>query len=57
MQWDETKRRDCGETVPVTCTAELAKTGAGALIATGTTPAWARAQTEHERSGARDACG
>ena len=57
MQRDETKSRDCGETARVTRTAELAKTGAGALAATGTTPACARAQTEHERSGVRDACG
>ena len=57
MQRDETKSRDCGETAPVMCTAELAKTGAGALRATGTTPACARAHTEHERSRVREACG
>ena len=57
MQRDEAKSRDCGETARVTCTAELAKNGAGALTAAGTTPACARAQTEHERSGVRDACG
>jgi hypothetical protein len=57
MQRDETKSSDCGESVRVTCTAELAKIGAGVLTATGPTPAWARAQTEHERSGVREACG
>jgi hypothetical protein len=57
MQRDETKSKDCEESAPVMCTAELAKTGAGALIATGPTPACARAQTEHDRSGVRDARG
>jgi hypothetical protein len=57
MQRDETKSRDCGESAGVTCAAELAKRGTGALSATGTTPAWAKAQTEHERSGVREACG
>jgi hypothetical protein len=56
MQGDETKSRDCEESVRFTCTEELAKTGASTLIATGTIPAWARAQTE-QRSGAREACG
>jgi hypothetical protein len=55
MQREETKSRDCEESGPRMCTAELAKTGAGALIATGITPACARAQTE-QRSGAREAC-
>jgi hypothetical protein len=56
MQKDGTKRRDCEESAPEMWAAELAKIGAGALIATGTIPACARAQTE-QRSGARDACG
>jgi hypothetical protein len=57
MQREETKSRDCGESERVACTAELTKTGAGALIATGTTPAWARAHTAHERSEVREAWG
>jgi hypothetical protein len=57
MQRDETKSRNCGESARVTFTEEMAKTGAGAVIATGTTPACARAQTEHERSGVREASG
>jgi len=56
MQREETKSRDCEESVPRTWTAELARIGVGALIATGTIPACARAQTE-QRSGAREACG
>jgi len=56
MQREEMKSRDCEESAPRTCTAELVKTGVRAPIATGTTPAWARAQTE-QRSGAREACG
>ena len=55
MQRDETKSKDCGETARVICIAELVKTGAGALIATGTTPAWAKTQTGQERSGVRAA--
>jgi len=51
------KSKDCGESERVTCTAELAKAGTGTLIATGTTPACTRAQTEHERSGVREASG
>jgi hypothetical protein len=39
MEGDETKSRDCEESARFTCTKELAKTGAGALIATGTAPA------------------
>ena len=54
MQKEETNSRDCEETAPGRCTAELSKTGIGALIATGTIPACARAQTE-QRSGAREA--
>ena len=57
MQRDEAKSRNCGESARVTFTEEMAKTGAGAVIATGTTPACARAQTEHERSGVREASG
>jgi len=57
MQRDETKSRERGECASVTCTAQLAKTGADALIATGTTPACDRAQTEHERSEVREASG
>jgi hypothetical protein len=57
MQREETKSRDCVESARVTCTEELVKTGAGALITTGTTPACARAQTEHDRSGMRESSG
>jgi hypothetical protein len=38
MQTDETSSRERGESVRVTYKAELAKTGTGAVRATGTTP-------------------
>ncbi len=57
MQREETKSRDCVESARVTCIEELVKTGAGALITTGTTPACARAQIEHDRSGVRESSG
>ena len=57
MQRDETTSSERGECARVTCTGDVAKTCTGALRATGTIPACARAQTEHERSGAREASG
>jgi hypothetical protein len=56
MQMEETNSRDCEDSARRRCIAEVLNTGAGALIATGTTPACRRAQTE-QRSGAREACG
>jgi len=55
MWRDETRSRECGESAVVRCRAVLAKMGTGALSWTGTTPACARAQTEHECSGVRAA--
>jgi len=51
MYREEIRSSERSPAAGVTCTAELAKTGAGVLIATATTPEWARAQIEHERSG------
>jgi len=57
MWRDETSRRECDESATVRCRAVLVKMGNRALISTGTTPACARAQTEHECSGVREASG
>jgi hypothetical protein len=51
MYREEIRSRERSPAAGVTCTAELAIVGAGALMATPTTPEWARAQIEHECSG------
>lgn len=57
MYREEISSRERRPAAGVTCTAELEKTGAGALIATATTLEWTRAQTEHECSGAFEVSG